>query len=308
MCETKPSCHENKELSPDQKKVKMRKNIIANYEQVEKSIVNQLFMIQDFHGTTIGTHREDIWRQLFEMIIPKKFVIEHSIFIIDSHGNISKEVDLAIIDETYTPYIFRYGQIKFVPIEAVSVVVECKSKDVNKDKVITWSDKIDKLQTSTNSIARIADRIATGGALTQKSTRPIKILCSMDSNTKPKNEDENKKESLMDKFDFIIVADKVNGKEEGKIDISYNHEYTLFKWFEKLNFHKMSGEIKLSFAGTDKDVKLNQYEVKEGEKNIALLSFNFQLNQLLMLINNPILFPHLSYVKFFNYNNEEEKK
>lgn len=312
MCETKPSCHENKELSPDQKKVKMRKNIIANYEQVEKSIVNQLFMIQDFHGTTIGTHREDIWRQLFEMIIPKKFVIEHSIFIIDSGGNISKEVDLAIIDETYTPYIFRYGQIKFVPIEAVSVVVECKSKDVNKDKVITWSDEIDKLQTSTNSIARMATSIATEGVSTQKSTRPIKILCSMDSNTKPKNEGENKKESLMDKFDFIIVADKVNGKEEGKVDISYNHEYTLFKWFEKLNFHKMSGGIKderiLSFAGTDKDVKLNQYEVKEGERNISLLSFNFQLNQLLMLINNPILFPHRDYVKLFNRGKKEESK
>uniref|UniRef100_UPI0034E8BE75 DUF6602 domain-containing protein n=2 Tax=Enterocloster clostridioformis TaxID=1531 RepID=UPI0034E8BE75 len=44
-----------------------------------------------------------MWLQLFQMIVPNKFVIEHSVFIIDSAGNVSKEVDLAIIN-TYTPY------------------------------------------------------------------------------------------------------------------------------------------------------------------------------------------------------------
>lgn len=108
-------------------------NIIDNYLSVEKSIVEQLYMKHDIHGGTVGSQREDVWKQLFEMIVPKKFVIEESIFIIDSSWNnkksrsekqigISKEVDLAIIDENYTPYIFRYGKLKFVPIEAVAVV------------------------------------------------------------------------------------------------------------------------------------------------------------------------------------------
>ncbi len=90
-------------------------------------------MKHDLHGSSIGSAREDIWGQLFDMIIPKKFVIEHSVFlIIDSEGNVSHEVDLAILDETYTPYIFRYGRLKFIPIEAVAVVVECKSKSMRK--------------------------------------------------------------------------------------------------------------------------------------------------------------------------------
>ena len=38
---------------------------------------------------------------------------------------------------------------------------------------------------------------------------------------------------------------------------------------------------------------MKQYEVSQGGKKISMLTFNFQLNQLLMLINNPILFPHL---------------
>ncbi|MFT8348561.1 DUF6602 domain-containing protein [Clostridium saccharoperbutylacetonicum] len=87
-------------------------------------------MQYDFHGTTIGTQREVICKQLFEMIVPKKFVIEQSVFIIDSKGNVFHEVDLAIIDETYTPYIFRYGEIRFALIEAVSVVVG-KSQNIN---------------------------------------------------------------------------------------------------------------------------------------------------------------------------------
>ena len=70
--------------------------------------------------------RDRVWKSLFEMIIPKKYCIEQSVFIIDSYGNISREVDLAVYDEMYTPYIFNYGEIKFIPIEAVAVVVQCK--------------------------------------------------------------------------------------------------------------------------------------------------------------------------------------
>jgi len=69
-----------------------------------KEIVNQLNYVVK-HGTTLGSSREYIWKSLFERIVPKKFNIDRSVFIIDSYGNISKEVDLAIYDEQYTPYI-----------------------------------------------------------------------------------------------------------------------------------------------------------------------------------------------------------
>ena len=71
-------------------------NIIANYQQTERFIVEQLYMENELHGPTTGSMRENVWRGLFEMIVPKKFVIEHSVFIIDSNGRISREVDLAI--------------------------------------------------------------------------------------------------------------------------------------------------------------------------------------------------------------------
>ena len=133
--------------------------IVENYENLEKSIVNQLKLSVPAHNSTTGTYREEVWRSLFEQIIPKKFVIEQGVFIIDSYGSISKEVDLVIYDESYTPYIFNYGAIKFIPIEAVTAVIQCKSTNVSakgtskKIRIVEeWVNYIDDLKTSTENI------------------------------------------------------------------------------------------------------------------------------------------------------------
>lgn len=136
--------------------LKIEKGIITqikdNYVQLEQSITKQLKMAAAKHHVTSGTFREDIWKSMFEQIIPKKFSIEQSVFIIDSEGGVSKEVDLAIFDEQYTPYIFRYGRIKYIPIEAVAVVIQCKSKNLSTKDLVEWSRSISKLKTSLKSI------------------------------------------------------------------------------------------------------------------------------------------------------------
>lgn len=290
-------------------------NIKENYKHFEKSIVNQLYMKNSLHSTTTGLAREDVWKQLFEMIIPKKFVIEQSVFIIDSsfknidsQNGISREVDLAIIDETYTPYIFRYGKIKFVPIEAIAVAVECKSGSADTK---CWCNRINKLKTSDNSIARIATSIAMGGVQTQKSTRPIKILCSIE-------EASNK-----DLFDICLVAHKDENSNDASIEIIYNNKFNnLFDIYFSLNhdkcgltdgdgFNKRKGHCcgnpndklgeKLNILN---EIELESYKVCDS----SLLSFNFQLNQILMLINNPLLFPHRDYVDMFNKIEEKDRR
>ena len=57
-----------------------------------------------------------------------------------------------------------------------------------------------------------------------------------------------------------------------------------------------------------KDQKLDDYEVKFGEEKLSLMTFNFQFNQVLMLINNPMLFPHIAYAEMFNGKIGEEAK
>lgn len=283
----------------EERNLKMIRNIKDNYRQVEKFIVEQLYMKNDLHGTTIGTEREDIWEQLFEMVLPKKFVIEHSVFIIDSNGNVSNEVDLAIMDETYTPYIFRYGRLKFIPIEAVATVVECKSKSVEEEQIKIWQKRIEELRTRGKSIARMANQIVDSTVATQKSTRPIRILCVL----------ENVKDNIKNLFDFVLIAKRGNEdkKERARIEIICNDSRELYEWYKDLNFNKVNYDRE---GKTDEDklgkISLKDYEVlDENEENISLLTFNFQLNQLLMLINNPILFPHRAYVKMFNGEEQE---
>lgn len=267
---------------------KMIRNIKENYQQLEESIVRQLYMKHDLHGTTIGSAREEIWQQLFEMIIPKKFVIEQSVFIIDSHGQVSHEIDLAILDETYTPYIFRYGRLKFIPIEAVAAVVECKSQSHKEDAIEKWIQAIQNLKTSSNSIARIATMISNKAVPTQKSTRPIRIFCALQD----KERDVTKGD-----FDFVLLASNKTSNAENRDRITVKcSEDDLYERFISLNFHKEESTGRIENVDVLKEIKLEEYKVSD----TSLLTFNLQFNQLLMLINNPILFPHRAYAKMFN--------
>lgn len=241
------------------------------------------------------------------MVLPKKFVMEHSVFIIDSEDGISHEVDLAIIDQTYTPYIFRYGELKFIPIEAVAAVVECKSTSISKEQIRDWKGSIVNLKTNGESIARLATEIAISAVPTQLSTRPIRLLCALK---------ENVDDEIKQQFDFVLLAVK---KEDSDFDNSYieitsRPEFdNLFQWYKDLNMknqpytlqrEKTEGERNDRLAKAEEKLlatKLDEYTVtNENGCPISLLTFNFQFNQLLMLINNPMLFPHKSYANMFD--------
>jgi len=228
---------------------------------------------------------------------------------------VSNEVDLAIIDEMYTPYIFRYGKLKFVPIEAVAAVVECKSSSSDTGD---WVTRIDELKTSDKGIVRMAEKIASIESqkkidrAAQTETRPLKILCGLGSESKHKDVRKN--------FDFVILAHK---EQEGcgnckiehkkaKIEIiASKGDWSLNMWHQYLNLggcgegEKIQAEKeKMKIASEDSLEKFNlneHYTVNNDSGNeVSLLTFNFQLNQLLMIINNPLLFPHQAYVKMFN--------
>jgi hypothetical protein len=222
------------------------------------------------------------------------------VFIIDSNGQISNEVDLAIFDEQYTPYIFNYGQLKYIPIEAVAVVVQCKSKEIKSGKLSTWVKSIEKLKTSLNSIARMQAGIICGERLdkarktTQTSTRPIRILCCTREQDFPKNH------KMKEKFDFILHPTK---NARLKIETTQVNS-SLADWYDRLNHADTSYEEYKQEFEVGKNKNLEEYRVytkeKEEKEEISLLSLAFQLNQLLMLINNPLLFPHRAYADMFN--------
>lgn len=273
-------------------KNKIIKNIKENYAKMEEEIVNQLYFA-GHHGSTVGRYRERIWNEMYKNILPKKFVIEQSVFLVDSQGKVSNEVDLAIFDETYTPYIFRYDDLKFIPIEAVAVVVECKSTSINDEQIEAWVQSISELKTSPSqrSFVRTINGITFGSAPSQSATRPLRILCCLN----------NKYEEEMSKlFDVVIRAQE----DEKKLNITWSKKQdTLFDWYWCLN-HAEETKTDEKIPGREEAEKhnLDNYKVSSGnsERSLSLMTFNFQLNQILMLINNPMLFPHLDYVKMFN--------
>lgn len=299
------------------------KDIKENYLKMERELVTQLNYDVTNHQLTAGSYREEIWVNFFRRIVPKKFNIARSVFIIDSNQSVSKEVDIAIYDEQYTPYIFNYGLIKFIPVEAVAAVVQCKSRNLNPEDLEEWADSIDVLKTSNDSIVRLATYIHIGklkedgskNIAIQTATRPIKILCHIPVNET--NTDDSKGRS---KFDIVIEAyqnsksdknkDKDTSKEElyeGNLNITFADD-DLLEVLQKYNQADKDDSLEINSKNFEKlkERKIGDYKVGNKTKKCTLLSFIFQFNQILMMINNPMFFPHKAYVDMFNNDIQEE--
>lgn len=294
-------------------------DIKENYLKMERELVTQLNYDVTNHQLTAGTYREEIWADFFRKIVPRKFNIARSVFIIDSKDNISNEVDIAIYDEQYTPYIFNYGLIKFIPIEAVAAVVQCKSRSLDKDDLLNWTNSIKNLQTSNDSIVRLATYIHIGKEsicdAIQTATKPIKILCHIPTD-ETCNDDTNGREY----FDIVIEAyqNSKSSKEQtqnnteynGNLKINFSDENLLdvlknYNQADKKELGNLKEDKKLK-SETLANRKIADYDILKGKDKYTLLSFIFQFNQMLMMINNPMFFPHKAYVDMFNKDIKEE--
>jgi hypothetical protein len=321
------------------------KQIYKNYEEMNRMMINELDLATAHDGLT-GNYREEMWVKFFRGIIPMKYSIAQGVIIIDSKGQKSNEVDIAVYDEQYTPYVFQYNTLKFIPIEAVAVVVECKSQGWDVDLLKKWSCSIKKLEPVRTGVARIVSGYATGLTNTvQTRTRPIQILASIHPIAR-EDTFEDVKQKLGSYFDFIICQQKENSKgkkREFKVLVK-NEDKTLAWWGDELNKASdkkncedekeekerngkaKSLELQSIKNGTEKgkilgikneekltDEWLNEkydelvfedLKLTNTLKNLNVvgnqfLTLNLQLNQLLMLINNPMLFPHFAYAKRF---------
>ncbi|XOQ13471.1 MAG: DUF6602 domain-containing protein [Shouchella clausii] len=304
-------------------------NIMENYNYINKLMLNELKISSEHDGLT-GNFRERSWIRFFRSIIPLKYSLSQGVKIIDSEENVSNEVDIAVYDEQYTPYVFQYDEVKYIPIEAVAVVIECKSTSYTRKDLKNWSESIDSLKSKPTGIARMVQGYSVGITNpTQQATRPIKVLASLKKYIRD-TAVENVKGELGDFFDFILL-DKQEGTDQSIIDVIVKHEdKSLGWWGSYLNSGIKSdtnSSLKLQFIedklqkikseGKEKEFFDNYSELRLNSETLLLdntlkdlkvegnplITLNLQLNQLLMLINNPMLFPHLAYAKAFNKAN-----
>lgn len=329
------------------KKESAYENIHQNFLFINRSISNAL-EVYSKHNTITGSAREQMWMEFFESIIPKKYTLARNVLIIDSNENVSNEVDIAVFDEQYTPYVFQHKDMKYIPIEAVSVVIQCKSKTMDSKQLIEWAKNIDKLEPKRTGITRVMNGYAIGITNdVQKRTRPIKILAGTKIYS-DKKEFEKSIEKLEGAFDFVIQKcgemlevrlinddkplgfweerlNRFNGEDEQKQGDNQSKYLKLFqlskekKVDEKKNKEKKENDLEL--IRKKMELEKNHPELKfddnlcltntmkdlEIEGN-PLLTLNLQLNQLLMLLNNPMLFPHFAYAERFREKLQESNK
>lgn len=264
--------------------------IKENYKGLEDFIITELSFRQK-HGTITGTSREGVWNRLFKRIIPEKFAVENNVMLVDATGNISKEIDIVIFDKQYTPYLFHYGTIKIIPIEAVMVVVESKSSSVDNEKIRAWYESVERLKTDSKGIARILQSGKNATVNETRNTRPIRIFAGMTD-----------KNNLDHFFDIQIIVD-IN-KKILSIKIP-DEDQSLDWWMEKLNTKDNGDQQTEEKEKKDKEERCERNLLKLTVKDNPILSLNLKLNQLLMLINNPMFFPHYSYAEMFNSPEDE---
>ena len=104
--------------------------------------------------------------------------------------------------------------------------------------------------------------------------------------------------------------DKNTSKEashEGNLNITFADD-DLLEVLQKYNQADKDDSLETSGKNFEKlkERKISDYKVGDETKNYTLISFIFQFNQILMMINNPMFFPHKAYVDMFNKDIQEE--
>lgn len=78
------------------------------------------------HPSAAGDASEHCWLELFNRYLPKRYRAAPA-FVVDSLGRRSRQIDLAIFDNLYSPLLFPHASGLHVPAESVYAVFEIKT-------------------------------------------------------------------------------------------------------------------------------------------------------------------------------------
>jgi hypothetical protein len=96
------------------------------FRRVQQEMLAQLSVGRLFeHASTAGAATEHHWLQLFDRYLPKRYRAAPA-FVIDSTGHRSRQIDIAIFDNLYTPPLFPHSAGLHLPAESVYAVFEVK--------------------------------------------------------------------------------------------------------------------------------------------------------------------------------------
>lgn len=77
------------------------------------------------HGPTKGDASEHTWLEVLDRYLPKRYAVG-KVHVVDAEGTFSEQIDVAVFDRQYTPFILHFEGQKIVPAESVYAVFEAK--------------------------------------------------------------------------------------------------------------------------------------------------------------------------------------
>lgn len=97
------------------------------FGQLQDTMLAELNMTSSTikHPGTQGTATEDNWLKMFQNYLPSRYRAERG-QVMDSKGGMSDQIDVIIFDRHFTPFLFNYNGVYFVPAESVYAVIEVK--------------------------------------------------------------------------------------------------------------------------------------------------------------------------------------
>jgi len=114
------------------------------HEQVEAELRTARLALH--HPTDKGDASEQVWVDLLTSYLPKRYVVSKA-HVVDSAGNFSQQIDVVVHDRQYSPLVFTYHGVHYVPAESVYAVFEAKQE--------TNAETVSYAQTKAESVRRL---------------------------------------------------------------------------------------------------------------------------------------------------------
>jgi len=151
-----------------------RIDLIEIFRRVQAQMLSDLSVGGLFeHATSAGTATEHHWINLFERYLPRRYRAAPA-FIIDADGGRSRQIDIAIFDNLYSPPLFPHEAGLHLPAESVYAVFEVKPT-ISKQ----WLRDAAEKAASVRVLRRTSAPIIASGALRRAPIRPQPILAGL---------------------------------------------------------------------------------------------------------------------------------
>jgi hypothetical protein len=108
--------------SPDSAQI----DLAEVFRRVQQEMLSQLAVGRMFeHASASGAASEHHWIELFNRYLPQRYRAAPA-FVVDHTGSRSRQIDIAIFDNLYSPLLFPHDSGIHIPAESVYAVFEVK--------------------------------------------------------------------------------------------------------------------------------------------------------------------------------------